>query len=134
MTSFVQGENKEFKKKPSVHFPVVTILGVYVRSTQGPNLTKSNNLVLRPIWICAIIVFPRDFFKGLDMPKFNQPNMLNPHCSTNSHITIMSIVHMEEHFILVIRNNSVVKLTFHLIPLVQNYQIPWIPHILPMLH
>jgi hypothetical protein len=40
----------------------------------------------------------------------------------------MSIAQMEEHFVLVVEHDNVVKFTFHLAQLVQGHQIAWIPH------
>jgi hypothetical protein len=41
---------------------------------------------------------------------------------------------MEEHFVLVVQHDNVVKFTFHLAQLVQGHQIAWIPHNLLTFH
>jgi hypothetical protein len=46
----------------------------------------------------------------------------------------MSIVQMEEHFVIVVRDDNVAKLRFHLASVVEGHQIPWIPHISPNFH
>jgi hypothetical protein len=114
-----QGISKKNQDALSCGHNLMCVRKVYIRPK--PNKIQQPSFSTH-LDLCHFFL-PRTFLRELICQNLTTLTCFNPHHNTNSCITIMSIVHIEEHSILVIRNDSlsVAKLTFHLTPLVQNY-------------